>query len=88
MDGFKFLQEYCPFIKQPFDNNIYIQVYPNGQRVIFFEFDGIPYKSMTIPETAPTRAVLDIINVFQYEFYDETTVDNIESHLEIFFRNF
>jgi hypothetical protein len=43
---------------------------------------------MTIPETAPTRAVLDIINVFQYEFYDETTVDNIESHLEIFFRNF
>jgi hypothetical protein len=88
MDGFKFLQEYCPVIKQPFDNNIYIQVYSNGQRVIFFEFDGIPYKSMIIPEAAPTRAVSDIINEFVYEIYNEITVDIIEAHLEIFFRNF
>lgn len=87
MSEFKFLRDYTPISKQGFEN-VYVEVYPNGQRVIFFELEGMTYKSILIPETAPTRAVLDIINEFQYEIYDETTVDNIEAHLEIFFRNF
>jgi hypothetical protein len=87
VNNFKFLNEYHPTKKEGFEN-LYIQIYPNGQRVILFEFDGIPYKAILIPEAAPTRAVLDIINEFQYEIYDETTVDTIEAHLEIFFRNF
>ncbi len=88
MNKFNFLREYIPTEETEFYKNIFIECYSNGSRVIFFQFDGIPYKEMTVPENVPIKSVLDILNEFVFEIYNETTVDIIESHLEIFFRNF
>jgi hypothetical protein len=88
MSEFKFLREYVPPTKKELHQNVYVECFPNGERIIFFEIEGILYRQLTIPEDAPTKSVLDIVNLFVYEIYDSETVDTIVAHLEIFFRNF